>query len=587
MHRQVESNNSLTTDINIIKYNNYTMDTHQLLKYSLLSKILNDNTTTALFSNSLYLCGFAFIYILYQIIPPLLPQNINEIMIDSVKEYIKYILPAYEKDESCINIPTHKKLYYTHGRQSAPTETVKTIFSLRFKALNYFLQDKKYQDISSLVEIVKIENDRWGHDIESEYILFPLNNSRIQIDEIENIWFEVIVNTEKASENEDGKKINFSKIVERNYIFKITTPGKKNIKLLNTFIDNAVEQYTKNVINKKEKIIIEYIHSHKDDEDKMKLTFKEYPFKSNKFLDKNIFFAEKDELIAYIDQFSIYNTNNESYGEYERAGLTHKAAIVLHGKPGTGKTSIIRGILNRTGRIGVLVQWSKIKTCSEFTSLLYDLNINGKKYALNELCFIFEDFGANQNPVLKTRKPNDPDSFDINEFTIISDFNKDIDTSVIEKDIDKISNTDLKYSIQLKLQKYKNQIKSYTSALHNISKPVDDELTMDCVLNTIDGIIELHDAMLIFTDNYIEDIDPAFMRAGRINYNLELKNASIKVIQDMIQNKFGISNVEIYANSFKLMKDYCISPADVQKICVKYAVKDIELCLAEIITYMN
>ena len=60
MHRQVESNNSLTIDINIIKYNNYTMDTHQLLKYSLLSQILNDNTTTALFSNSLYLCGFAF-----------------------------------------------------------------------------------------------------------------------------------------------------------------------------------------------------------------------------------------------------------------------------------------------------------------------------------------------------------------------------------------------------------------------------------------------------------------------------------------------------------------------------------------------
>lgn len=563
------------------------MDSLQIIKYSVLSKIMNDNTITHFFSNYLYLYIGAFIYIIYQIIPIIIPQNVKDNWIDTISEYVKHVFPICDKDESSINIPTHKKTYYTHNR-SVASETVKTIFSLRFKSLNYYLQDKKYDEISSLVEIIKIENDKWGYDSESEYILFPLNNSKIQIDPINNIWFEVIVNTEKPDENDDqNPKLNFTRITDRNYIFKLTTPGKRNIKILNKFVEDAVKEYTKNVLNKKENIIIEYIKSQKDDDDKLKITFKEYAFKSNKFLDKNIFFPEKEDLIKYINQFSRLNTNNESYAEYETAGLTHKATILLYGKPGTGKSCTIRGILNLTGRIGVLVQWSKIKTCSEFTSLLRDLNINGKQYTLGELCFIFEDFGANENRVLKNRM-SDKDKGQC-DFMIMPDFSKDIDTNVLDKDIDKIQDRELKQSITEQLIKYKTQLKTYAVALNSISKPMDDELTLDCVLNTIDGVMELHDAMMIFTDNHIDELDPAFTRAGRINYKLELKLATVKVVQDMMKNKFKLTTVEIdtfiktNSEKFKLMKDYMISPADVQNICFKYTVDEIELCLDEIL----
>jgi len=572
------------------------MDSVQLIKYSLLSKVLNDGTMTQIFSSSLYFFAFAFIYILYQIAIPLIPQNIHENWAEIAKDYIKCIFPIYDKDESSINIPTHKKIYYTHtgGNKS---ESVKTIFSLRFRALNYYLQDKKYEEISSLVEIIKIENDKWGHDLESDYILFPLNNSRIQIDATNHIWFEVIVSTEKPDENEDkNKKLNFSKIPDRNYIFKLTTPGKKNIKILNQFVEDAVKEYSTHVLNKKDNIIIEYIRSNKDEDEKIKLIFKEYPFKSNKFLDKNIFFPEKEELIQYINQFSRHNTNNNSYLEYETAGLTHKATILLYGQPGTGKSCTIRGILNHTGRIGVLVQWSKIKTCSEFTALLRDLNINGKQYTLGELCFIFEDFGANSNRVLKSRKKIDADVLDINTYTIVQDYSKTImdtdqpnQTTQLDQDIDKISNQDLKYSIQRQIEKYKSQIKTYVNTLQCISKPADDELTLDCILNTIDGINELHDAMIIFTDNHIDELDPAFLRAGRMNYKLELKLATVKVIQDMVKNKFELTEEEMmffidkYSEQFAQMKDYNISPADVQNICFKYQKCDIVYCLDEIL----
>ena len=97
--------------------------------------------------------------------------------------------------------------------------------------------------------------------------------------------------------------------------------------------------------------------------------FRKYPFRSNKFLDKNIFFKEKDEFIQYVDRFikkSDSKQKNAAEAQYEDAGVTFKASIMMMGPPGCGKSSTIRGILNRTKRHGVLVRWSAISTCTEF-----------------------------------------------------------------------------------------------------------------------------------------------------------------------------------------------------------------------------
>ena len=63
------------------------MDSIQIIKYSLMSKILNDSTTTQLFTNNLYLGIAVFIYLLYQIIPQLLPQNVKDNWTDTIWRY--------------------------------------------------------------------------------------------------------------------------------------------------------------------------------------------------------------------------------------------------------------------------------------------------------------------------------------------------------------------------------------------------------------------------------------------------------------------------------------------------------------------
>ena len=100
---------------------------------------------------------------------------------------------------------------------------------------------------------------------------------------------------------------------------------------------------------------------------------------------------------------------------------------------------------------------------------------------------------------------------------------------------------------------------------------IEDELTLECVLNVLDGIIELHNAMIIFTTNHLENIDTAFTRSGRIDFHLEFTLATVSTIKEMLQTirKIEVTNAK-YKKYFDKMKDYVISQADVQNISFKY-----------------
>jgi ATP-dependent 26S proteasome regulatory subunit len=77
--------------------------------------------------------------------------------------------------------------------------------------------------------------------------------------------------------------------------------------------------------------------------------------------------------------------------------------------------------------------------------------------------------------------------------------------------------------------------------------------------------------MIIFTTNHLENIDPAFTRSGRIDFHLEFTLATVSTIKEMLQTirKIEVTNAK-YKKYFDKMKDYVISPADVQNICFKY-----------------
>ena len=66
----------------------------------------------------------------------------------------------------------------------------------------------------------------------------------------------------------------------------------------------------------------ELIGTSKNENCGSELIYREFPFKSNKFLDKNIFFEGRKEFIEYIDYFS--TDQDDKTDIYSISGITKK-----------------------------------------------------------------------------------------------------------------------------------------------------------------------------------------------------------------------------------------------------------------------
>lgn len=541
------------------------IDPIQILEVSLYSKVTNDLLTDGAFK-SINIVSLGLLYLVYKLFTT-----------PHIKEWIYDKIYNTNTNADCfITIPYHKR-NLTQQCFGVAKENVHISYSKRFHALNYYLEKHAPENISQMIEILKREYKNVYYDSEViDYVLLPVQNQKIEISKRLGIFFEIIIEQEEVDDAGDDKKKKKPNINAKNYIYRISKEGKENYHILKQFLDDCVSEFENETINKTQQQIFEFIKTERDEDGKIGISYRASDFHSNKHLDKNIFFENKDEFIDYIDKFKNVAANiqeSKHEREYEDAGVTFKAGILLHGEPGCGKSCTIRGILNRTKRHGVLVRWSLIKTCSEFVAIFRSA-INNKKYNLKELCFIFEDFDANKDEVLKKRT-------DTTENNIIYNANVDSDNDNIDNAPKSIEDIMKKTNDQ--------QLKTVQTMLQSITKTNSDDLTLECVLNTIDGIVELHDAMYIFTTNMdIRKLDRAFIRPGRIDYILELKRATVDMIREMVGYRYR-NDVDIkkYESYFKKMKDSVITPAEVQNIYFKYESTRIRECLQELVNLTN
>jgi len=520
----------------------------QLVEMTIYSKLINEMSGIIINDRRIMFVIIA-LFLLYKHVPD---------------KYYKHLFCEENKNESFIIIPSHKKVYHIGGFTTK--EITKQKYSFRFKALHHFLLHNCQLDFPQLYEIMEVIDSckEYSHTEQEEYILMPYQNQKVKICSKNDIYLELSVANDK---NDDGdEKAKKTPQCYKQYLCKLTTPTN-NIKIINDFLDKCIEEH-KNYIKKNanKQYIFEYLKTEYDDSDRKVAKYVETHFTSNKHLTKNIFFPEKEAFITQLDKF--VHEREKHQAEYAETGQTYKFATVLYGPPGTGKTCIVRGMLNYTGRDAIIVPWSNVKTCGDLSSILRSTKFNGKTKELKDLIYVFEDFDANYNKALKARKPkkklhkydNDAEPEDL---TILA--NK-MDTTANE------TNTPKEVLEQIK------SLKEYaTNAMNVMNKPMDDELTMEYVLNAFDGVVELHDAIIVFTTNHLEDIDPAVIRPGRIDYMLELKNATLETIKDMIKAKYKLSDGELaeYDDRLKQIEKKQISPALVQNMCYKYEKEEI------------
>jgi ATP-dependent 26S proteasome regulatory subunit len=467
-----------------------------------------------------------------------------------------YIMKICTNSNECyIIIPYHTK-HYSIG---ITTKMPKTIYSERFLALNHYVKKNK-TDIFSLTEIMNFENMPYWDDHSSEYILLPNQSQRLKICNKRDIYFEIVVEEDK-SENEKKEKETTStvRLPSKNYIFKIVKSGKENIEILNTFLDECVELYKKEITDIKEQMTYEFVKSYIDDNENVKMSFQSTIFKSNKTFD-NLFFDGKEEVLKDIREFSKKTSIEEKakiIQHYKRIGKPYKRTYLLHGPPGTGKSSLIKAFINETGRHCVLVQWSRIKTSDDFCRLCRQLKIDSNKIPQSEIILVFEDFDANKCSAVKIRE-----------------------NLKVKKDVEKSVNNEEKTDIS------HNIIKDTLETVFSASKmdfkiEKEDELTLECILNTIDGIRELYDTVIVFTTNDIASIDPALIRPGRVDKVIKMDMATPSVIKQIVEHYYNVyDNKEM--NKLESISAL-LSPAKVQEICEKNK-ESISGCINDLLT---
>ena len=331
-------------------------------------------------------------------------------------------------------------------------------------------------------------------------------------------------------------------------------------KYIEEFLDELVIQHRKELedIRHNKKFIYTLVGNKNSDYDDGKAAWEECEFNSTRNFN-NMFFDHKKNLLDKLNFFE----KNRSWYEYE--GHPYTFGIGLHGPPGTGKTSIIKCIANKLNRHIIVIPLSKIKTQTEFSEYFFEnrySRYNMDKIGFDNKIIVFEDIDCMSN-IVKQREItyNNSESSLENNFT-----NAD---SGDEKSNDKVDqNTLLQNKLLNKIAKKIDEDHDETTMVVDFDKDKNDKITLSFILNIIDGIRETPGRIMIITSNNYKSLDSALIRPGRIDYTLEMKNASIDVIKEMYNHYYGDIMSDEFADK---LKDYKISHARIVNLRLEYS----------------
>lgn len=209
-------------------------------------------------------------------------------------------------------------------------------------------------------------------------------------------------------------------------------------------------------------------------------------------LDKKV----KDTLVARLDDFY---TKREWY---VNRGLDHKLCIVLHGPPGTGKTSIVKSLAGK------------------YDADLYNLNIT-------------EMTDKSLRNAIASVRPG--------SFVLLEDF--DASTAVKSRKTQATPNVGMISDSPVDVSKPPKPAAPPAPLtlpqLDNMMLEGFSLLSISGVLNALDGVVGLDNIVVIMTTNHLEKIDSAILRKGRVNLIIEIGLLSDESVKEYINYSYG------------------------------------------------
>ncbi|GAB4858469.1 hypothetical protein Ancab_009943 [Ancistrocladus abbreviatus] len=236
--------------------------------------------------------------------------------------------------------------------------------------------------------------------------------------------------------------------------------------------------------------------------------------------------TRKQQIIDDLIRFS----NAKDY--YEKIGKPWKRGYLLYGPPGTGKSTMIVAMAN-------LLDYD-----------VYDLDLTTVK-----------------------------DNIQLRRLLI----------ETTSKSIIVIEDIDCSLDLTGQRKKKKDDSKEERDPLKKKIKEDEkkgSELTLSGLLNCIDGIWSScgEERLIIFTTNFIEKLDPALIRRGRMDMHIELSYCGFEAFKVLAKNYLDLDSHDLFPKVRRLLEETIMIPADVaENLMPKSSNVDVDVCLENLV----
>jgi chaperone BCS1 len=240
--------------------------------------------------------------------------------------------------------------------------------------------------------------------------------------------------------------------------------------------------------------------------------------------------VKKEEIINDLVKFK----KGKEY--YAKVGKAWKRGYLLFGPPGTGKSTMISAIANFMNYDVYDLELTIVKDNNELKRLLIETS--------SKSIIVIEDIDCSLELTGQRKKKKEKDNDE--------DGKKPDPIKEAEKEDNKES-----------------------------------KVTLSGLLNFIDGIWSACGAerIIIFTTNFVDKLDPALIRRGRMDKHIEMAYCGYEAFKVLANNYLDVkSHDDLFPIIEKLLEETNMTPADVaENLMPKSITEDIETCLKNLI----